>query len=500
MDPRQRVKAFRKMPRRERRRLLYAWRIWARPDQYWEPGPEVFTVYLAGRGWGKTRVGAEAVIHVARHPELCGGRACKGPGDSTYGEGGIIGIAGRTANDVNQTMLYGPSGIMTISPPWFRPVHNKADKTLTWPNGVVARLMSGDVPDSFRGPNFGFLWADELPHWKRADWSWKNAKLALRHGEHPRCIVTTTPLGTSEIVELVFETDDEGSPIPDPEAVDGYREKADVRIVRGSTYDNAANLASNFVSTVIGEYAGTDVGEQELEGRILLEVPGAIWRQDWFRRCDLAEVPDLRHVVLAIDPAVSKKRKSAETGMVVAGLGEDNRIYLLEDASGKYSPKEWAAKAFELCTRWGVETVVEEENNGGELVAANLENYPRFRVPIEAVRAHKSKERRARMVSPGWQHGGMVHAGDSRMWRHLEWQMTHFDPGKPEADQRADRMDAAVWAAIYLRGGGDDLSTLKALGNRNAWELIKQRFEERDGRQPRRRRGKKRRVGLEGDE
>jgi len=252
-----------------------------------------------------------------------------------------------------------------------------------------------------------------------------------------------------------------------------------------------ANLAENFLADVVGEYEGTDLGEQELYGRVILEVPGAIWRQDWFRRCESDEVPELRRVILAIDPAVTKGKHSAETGMIVAGLGEDNRVYLLEDASAKYSPKEWAEKAFSLCTLWGVDEIVEEENNGGELVEANLRNYSRLRVPVRAVRAHKSKERRARMVAPSWQHGHVIHVGPSRRWRHLEWQQTHFDPSKPERDQRLDRLDAAVWALIALRGDGDDLSKLRSLGNRDAWETIRAKIEERgDGpiRKPRKKR------------
>lgn len=462
------------------------------------------SLFLCGRSMiptHNTRVGAEAVRYVAENPELCGGRKRRGPGDLDYGRGGVIGIAGRTANDVNQTMLYGPSGIMTISPPWFRPVHHKSEKILEWPHGLIARLMSGDVPDSFRGPNFGFLWGDEVPHWSRATESWNNAQLALRHGEHPRAIITTTPLGTAEIVKMVFSTDKDGHPLPDPTTIDGYKENPDAKIVRGSTYDNVANLASSFLTKTVTQYEGTDLGEQELYGRVVLEIRGAIWRQGWFVRCELEELPELRRVVLAVDPATSDDGENAETGLVVAAEGEDGLFYLLEDGSGDLSPDETAKRVVQLCQRWGVDEIIEEDNNGGEWIRAVLQHHVQFTVPIEGVKAHKSKEKRARMVAPTWQFRRVVHVGDSRRWRHLEWQMTHWDPHKPRKKQLLDRMDAAVWALIRLRGDGDDRSTLRAMGDVGAWELIREKMAQRAGEAPRaRNKRRKRRRPADLDE
>ncbi len=148
--------------------LRYDREWWCRPEQIWTPGPETYTLITAGRGWGKDYAGSHTCHYVASRPELCGGRPARGPDDRRAGAGALMGIAGRTANDVNQTMIDGDSGIMATCDPALRPEWNKRDCTLTWKTGVKARLMSGDVPASFRGPNFGFLWADELPHWARA--------------------------------------------------------------------------------------------------------------------------------------------------------------------------------------------------------------------------------------------------------------------------------------------------------------------------------------------
>src|SRR5690606_7628003 len=153
LAPEQRAEVIGSLPTRAKSALLYDWRgFWARPEQLWEPGPWG-EIILGGRGAGKNMAGAQNIRHVAGHAELCGGRAKRNASDRHHGEGGWIGIAGRTANDVNETMLYGPSGLMTISPPWFRPRHIASRKILVWPNGVRARLMSGDTPESFRGPN-----------------------------------------------------------------------------------------------------------------------------------------------------------------------------------------------------------------------------------------------------------------------------------------------------------------------------------------------------------
>lgn len=488
-DPDEVNKAIKALPPRQRVRLLYDWGFWGRSDQVWRPGPEIHTFYLAGRGWGKTRVGAEAVRYVAEHPELAGGRARRGAWDRDHGQGAIIGIAGRTANDVNETMLYGPSGLMSICPPWARPRHYSSRKILVWPNGTVARLMSGDVPDSFRGPNFGFVWTDELAHWAKLAKSLRTLKLALRHGERPRAVHTTTPLGVAELLAMLFAIGEDGMPRPAREgeaSLQGFALKKRVRVVVGSTYDNAANLADDFIAETVGEYEGTDEGEQELHGVIMLGRKGAPWRREWIKRCEPDDVPDLVAIFVAVDPTVSEGEiveddKPCECGIVVGGLADDGRLFVLEDASGVMSTRTWGAKVVQLVRKWDADAAVVEDNQGGELVETAIAiASPKSRVRVRRVHATKSKYKRAGLVAPLWEAGKVFHVGNPRGddrnpggFIRLEHQMCNFDPNKPEKSQRSDRMDAVVWLALAAAGDGTDRRRLRKFSNPEAWDRIR---------------------------
>lgn len=427
--------------------LEHDWSFWARPEQRWEPGPERYTLFLAGRFFGKTATGANAIRFLNSHPDLCEG---------------MTGLAGRTANETNQDLVR--EGILKWcredeKPRWFR-----SDKLLEWPNrapwhGSVTRLFSGDVPEGFRGPNMGAFWCDELPHWAKPKESFDTLDMMVRVGPHPVIIVTTTPLGVPAIVELAFETDEAGVPIGKEGA---WQVRDDVRLVTGSTYDNVANAPASYMN-VVRRMEGTRLGLQEIHGQILLGVPGALWEQAWVGRVE--DAPELWRVVVAVDPAVSKGDGSAETGIVVAGADGNGRFYVLEDASGHYSPEGWGQRVLDLWEKWNAWAVVEEDNQGGNLVeqplrnlinrhTANARRYSPLR--IERVRATKSKAKRASLVCGLWELGRVFHVGSPRRFVALEHQLTHFDPSKPDKGQACDRMDALVWAMLYLSGDGTD--------------------------------------------
>jgi phage terminase large subunit-like protein len=423
--------------------------MWLRDEQVWqsETAPTI-TAYLAGRGWGKTLTGAAAVDYVAAHPELCGGR---GYGDRP-GEGGVIGIAGRTFGDVMETMLHGPSGLLSAVPLARRPTLLISRKRLEWPNGVVGRLMTGDEPDSFRGPNFGFLWADEIAHWQRARESWDNAMFGLRHGHRPRAVITTTPLGTPVLASILYETDEGGVPRTGSDGLPLVRD--DVQIVRGSTYDNLANLGETYRG-IIARYEGTRLGLQELHGQLLLDNPDALIRRDWLRRVeDHPPLSDLR-VIVAVDPAVTSGEGSAESGVVVVGQHRGTkRIYLLADLSGKLTPMDMDATVASACERWGAREIVVEDNNGGDYLEAALVRAKQA-ASVRRVKATKSKRDRWALVAGDWERGLVFHAGPPRQWVTVEHQLCDTDPNK---GGRSDRGDAVTWAVIYLTSEAADLS------------------------------------------
>lgn len=449
------------LPRSAAEALLYDWSVWGRADQVWRPGEETHTIYLAGRGWGKTRTGAEAARYVAEHPELCGGRML---------------IAGRTAADVRETMVEGISGIMAISPPSFRPVYQPSRARLVWPNGVVALLRSGEKPESFRGLNTGWAWLDELAHWAHAGDAFAQIAFGLRIGDRPRSVITTTPLGTPELIRLVYKTDPTGQPVA---GANGPLYNPQARIVRGSTFDNRANLAGAFLDKIVADYEGTRLGAQELYGEILMSVEGAIWSAEWWRRCELEDVPELRRVIVVVDPAVSVHDKSDETGIVAAGLGVDGKVYLLADASGRYSPAAWAEQALRLATLHGASEICVEDNQGGDLVEFALrevQSRARSRFRVERVRATKSKAHRWSMAALAWERGGVIHCGSPRGWVKTEHQLLQMtDLGAGSADL-LDRGDAACWAVLRLAGARSDARAPRALANASAWAEIAKRL------------------------
>lgn len=448
----ERIKLIRSTPPAEQQRLLYSWEgLWARPEQVWRPGPERDTFYLAGRGWGKSRTGAEAVRWIVDHPDLCGGE---------------IAIAGRTATARNADMIHAPgSGLMSVFPPGETPIHKtrRNIEEITFPGRphVRARLMSGDVPASFRGPNFGFAWTDELPHWPKAAESWEQMLYTLRAGEFPRTVNTTTPLPKIDFLGLIFKLDEHKRPILDPDHPTGFQVLEDVRVIVGSSYDNAANLAPSYVRKTLRRLEASQLGRQEIHGGILLDVAGAIWTYSDFRHAE--DAPALERVAIGVDPAGSRSRKSAETGIIGAGWA-GKRGYMLRDRSGQYAPRKWAEIVIDLYDELHADAVVVETNFGRDMVASNvltvaeLADVRRRReergtcrpIRIEEVDAHHSKGERARTVRPLWEQGAITHCGDPRQWVPFEHQLTHFDPNLPSAGQRSDRMDAGVHVVRWL--------------------------------------------------
>jgi len=304
--------------------LLYDWRAWGRPTQISPAGDWRVWLLLAGRGFGKTRTGAEWVRIQAEDK-----RARR------------IALVGPTLAAVREVMIEGESGLFANAHPSFRPKFEASRMRLKWPNGVLALGYSAEEPNTLRGPQHDAAWCDELAVWRYTE-AWDNLLMGLRLGSDPRVVVTTTPKPTRLIRDLV----------KDPHCV----------VTRGSTWDNQNNLPPAFLSTIIKRYEGTRLGRQELEAELLEDTPGALWTRDRIEACRVGELPVLRRVVVAIDPAVSARPGADETGIVVAGLGVDGLGYVLADASGHHRAEDWARSAVALYQRYQADRVIGEVN------------------------------------------------------------------------------------------------------------------------------------------
>jgi len=392
--------------------LYYDWSFWARPEQLPPPGDWLVWLLRSGRGFGKTRTGAQWVINRAQ----IGFRR--------------IALVGQTKADVRDTMVeVGDSSILKLSPPWFYPDYEPSKRRITWPNGAIGIIYSGDEPDQLRGPQHDSAWVDELAKFKYPQETWDNLMLGLRIGPKPQVCVTTTP-----------------RPIPLIKALIADRDTVDVK---RSTYDNIANLSPVYIRKVIRPLENTRLGRQEINADILDDAPGALWKRDWLERNRVTNFPDLARVVVAIDPAAtSDDEESAETGIVVAGLGTDGFGYVLDDVSLRDTPEGWAKAAVAAYHRHRADRIIAETNNGGEMVGHTIRTVEPG-VPFSEVYATRGKAIRAEPISALYEQGRIKHVG---FFADLEDQLCTWMPG----EKSPDRLDALVWAFTELDIAGTE--------------------------------------------
>lgn len=390
------------------------WRAKARPAQLPPPGEWNGWLFMAGRGAGKTRAGAEWVSELVQ-----GGVA------------GSVALVAPTAADARDVMVEGDSGILAVAPNWLRPEYEPSKRRITWPNGAYATTFSSEEPDRLRGPQFAAAWCDELAAWADPQATWDMLQFGLRLGQRPRWLATTTPKPAKLLRDLLA------------------REGLDVVVTRGSTYDNAANLAPTFLEAIRARYEGTRLGRQEIQAELLLDVPGALWTADNLDKHRVAQAPaDLRRIVVAIDPAVSNHEGSDLTAIVVAGLAENGHVYVLAEQAGRWSPAEYARRAIDAYALWKADRIVAEINNGGSLIE-NLLRSTQAIVAYKAVHASRGKVTRAEPVAAIFEQGRAHMVGNHP---DLENQMTAFvaDFDRRKAGYSPDRVDALVWALTDL--------------------------------------------------
>lgn len=375
---------------------------------------------LAGRGFGKTRMGAEWAIQQAR----------------TLGRGALI---GPTAADTRDILVQGESGILACAPATFRPVYEPSKRRLTYPNGAIQTCYSADEPDRLRGPQHGYGWFDELAAWRYLQHAWDMAQLGMRLGDHPQICVTTTPRPLPLIKAL----------LKDPMTV----------TVRGSTYDNLDNLAPTFRRAVIAKYEGTTLGRQELDAEVLEDLPGALVARRHIDGSRVDTAPELINIVVGMDPAGTGA--GDETGLVVVGRGADGKNYVLHDASERLSPDRAANKAWGLLENWGCTLLVVEDNGGKDWIESVLKAVWKERggavgsAPIRRVNASQGKRLRAQPVAMRYEQGRVCHVGT---FPELEDQLTTWIP--EEDPDSPDRLDAMVHAVAHLMKKHDRTETI----------------------------------------
>lgn len=408
----ERVKILASLSEDDCEALLHDWRgFLARPNQISPEGDWDIWLLLAGRGFGKTRTGAEWVKE-----EVDAGRATR------------IALIAETAADGRDVMVEGESGILAVYPYEDRPLYEPSKRRITWANGAMATIYNATEPDQLRGPQHDLAWSDELAKWKYARETWDQLQFGLRLGDRPRQLVTTTPRPIELIKAIVAGT--EGK----------------VHITRGKTLDNTANLAGTFLEKIQRRYAGTRLGRQELDGEILGDMPGALWRQDQidlYRKSDIGD--PLERILVGVDPAVTNTEDSDEHGIIVAGI-RGNEGFILEDASLKGSPLAWARRAIAIHDKYAADGIVVEVNQGGDMVAQTLRSV-RQNINIIEVRATRGKHVRAEPIAALYEQGRVFHVGS---FPELETQMTMTTAAGYAGETSPDRLDAAVWALTKL--------------------------------------------------
>jgi phage terminase large subunit-like protein len=409
------------LPPNKAEELLYKWEFWARPQQIAPEGDWNTWFINAGRGFGKTRAGVEWVRSLVMK-----------------GYKRIAAIAA-TNSDIERVMINGESGFLARcwkgdkdrkGRPLGKPTWSPTKRLLTWENGAYVQFFSAEEPERLRGPQFEAAWCDELAAWNRDRDTWDMLQFCLRLGKHPQTCVTTTPKPTKLVRDIM----------KNPKTTVTY----------GSTFDNSANLAATYLEAVKTQYEGTRLGRQELYAEILDEASGALWTRQLLAGCEV-EVDDplefsktLNRVVVAVDPAVSSNSESDMTGIIVAGIDVNGVCYNLQDATDRFTPEGWAARAIELYHLYGADRIVAERNQGGDMVRYTFKTVDET-IPIKLVHASRGKFARAEPVSALYERGRVKHVKGLDA---LEDQMVQWEPlgsvGSP------DRLDAMVWAITEL--------------------------------------------------
>ncbi len=395
--------------------MLRDWRNWGRLNQQIPPDGTDWRSWmvLGGRGAGKTRAGAEWVKAIAL-----------GLWEPLVQRAERIAIVAPTFAEARLVMIEGKSGLLAIHREDERPIYEPSKRMITWPNGCVAHVYSAEEPDGLRGPQFDAAWCDELAKWKHASAVWDMLQFALRLGDNPRAVITTTPRPIPLLKRLLADSGTVTS--------------------HSTTFDNRKNLAPPFLAEVLRRYGGTRLGRQELDGQLIEDDPDALFQRDLIEKARVSFQPELKRVVVAVDPPAGFGKMDNACGIVCAGLGVDGRCYVLDDRSVQGArPAQWASKIVALYHTRQACRVVAEINQGGAMVEQVLREVDPD-LSFRPVHATRGKQARAEPVAALYEQGRVSHVG---AFPDLEDEMCS---AIGEGKKSPDRLDALVWAVSDL--------------------------------------------------
>lgn len=420
--------------------LAYEWSWWARPKQMIpDPFPYIWMLQT-GRGFGKTRTCSETVREVVN-----------------LGLARRIGVLAPTRAVARDVVVEGESGLLNISPPWNKPKYESSKRRVTWPGGQVLTLFSSEDPELIRGAELDFLWIEEACALKHPERCFSNAFFALRLGQDPHCIISTTPKRRHPILQLVKKI--------------AAKQEGAVKVTRGHTLENKTNLANQSLDLMLDTYGETSLGKQELAGEELTDVPGAFWTELQLDNLRVSNHPALKKIVVGVDPAISDKKRSDDNGIVVSARGVDDDLYVLADYSVHGNSDAWGRALFRACLDYSVSNIHVETVRGGNLVRRNIEqtwealNKEREEQGLETViipqiteinSQELDKFGRIELFAGLWEQGRAHHVGDLRPKyvkedkedASLEGEMVDWSPR--DSKYSPNRIDALIMGVSKL--------------------------------------------------
>lgn len=413
----QRDEVVRGLTRAQRAELNTRWSRWAEDGQKEPLGDWRVWVIQAGRGFGKTRAGAEWVSHIARTVP-----------------GARIALVGATIEDVRRVMIGGEAGLLRVARPGEPIDYHPSTGELVFASGARAATFSAAAPDKLRGPEHHAAWCDELAKWRYGNAAWDNLMLGMRLGDHPRVLVTTTPRPTDLMLKVLALRDN---------------------TVTGGRSDENPYLPASFLAAIAAQYGGTRLGRQEIDGALIEDFDGALWSHALLDACRVDSAPELVRTVVAVDPPAGSEGAADGTGggdacgIVAVALGRDGRGYVIEDASVRQaSPEGWARAVANCAARHRADRVIAEKNQGGRMVESVL-LAAEAALPLALVHAHKGKSTRAEPIATLYERGRVSHVG---AFSELEAELrgltiggVYRGPGRSP-----DRADALVWGLHEL--------------------------------------------------